>query len=220
MKINIAVDGPAGSGKGTVAKLVAKRLGYLYVDTGVMYRVLTYILIKKKVSLNEDEKIKELLIKEYDYEIEEDKVIYDGIDISEDIRSDEVNKSVSIVAGKPYVREFLINIQKNIASEKGVVMDGRDITSVVLKDAELKIYLEASFEERVKRRYLQEKGKGKETSLQRVRELMKDRDYRDMIINKTLVKGEDVIVVDTTYTEVEEVVNKVVELAKGVIKNG
>ncbi len=219
MKINIAIDGPAGSGKGTVAKLIAEKLGYLYVDTGAMYRLLTYLMIKNNVSINEDEKINDLLINEFDYEIVDGRMICNNEDVTEKIRDKDVNSLVTFVAGKPYVREFLVELQKNIAGEKGVVMDGRDITSVVLKDAELKIYLDADFEERVRRRYVEEVKKGKNSTLEDVRNIIKLRDDNDMNNNKTLVKSDDSIVVDTTKTTVEEAVEQVYKLAKERIGN-
>ena len=219
MKINIAIDGPAASGKGTVARLVAEKLGYLYIDTGAMYRLLTYLMIKNNVDFNDDEKINNLLINEFDYEIVDKRMICNTEDVTEKIRSKEVNEIVSQVAGKQYVRKFMVELQKNIASEKGVVMDGRDITSVVLKDAELKIYLDADFEERVRRRYLEETKKGKNSTLEEVREMMRARDNNDMNNNKTLVKADDAIVVDTTNTTIEQAVEKVYELAKEVISN-
>ena len=219
MKINIAIDGPAASGKGTVARLVAEKIGYLYIDTGAMYRLLTYLMIKNNVDFNDDEKINNLLINEFDYEIVDRRMICNNEDVTEKIRSKEVNEIVSQVAGKQYVRKFMVELQKNIASEKGVVMDGRDITSVVLKDAELKIYLDADFEERVRRRYLEETKKGKNSTLEEVREMMRARDNNDMNNNKTLVKADDAIVVDTTNTTIEQAVEKVYELAKEVISN-
>ena len=219
MKINIAIDGPAGSGKGTVAKLIAEKLGYLYVDTGAMYRLLTYLMIKNNVSINEDEKINDLLINEFDYEIVNGRMICNDEDVTEKIRDKDVNSLVTFVAGKQYVREFLVELQKNIASEKGVVMDGRDITSVVLKDAELKIYLDADFEERVKRRYNEEIKKGKNSTIDEVRNIIRLRDDNDMNNNKTLVKSDDSVVVDTTKTTVEEAVEQVYKLAKEKIGN-
>lgn len=220
MKINIAIDGPAGSGKGTVAKLVAEKLGYFYVDTGAMYRLLTYLMIKNNVSLDEDQKIKDLLNNEFDYRVINGKTYCNEEDVSEKIRNKDVNEIVTFVAGKPYVREILVKLQKNMASDKGVVMDGRDITSVVLKDAELKIYLDADLDQRVKRRYLEEIRKGKNSTLEEVRKIIELRDYNDMNNNKTLVKSDDSVVVDTTNTTVEEVVEKVYNLAKDVINNG
>ena len=219
MKINIAIDGPAGSGKGTVARLVAEKLGYLYVDTGAMYRLLTYLMIKNDVDFNDDEKISELLVNEFDYEIIDRRMICNNEDVTDKIRSKEVNEIVSQVSGKQYVRKFMVELQKGLAEEKGVVMDGRDITSVVLKDAELKIYLDADFEERVRRRHLEETKKGKNSTLEEVREMMRARDYNDMNNNKTLVKADDAVVVDTTHTTIEEAVGKVYELAKEVISN-
>lgn len=219
MKINIAIDGPAGSGKGTVAKLIAEKLGYLYVDTGAMYRLLTYLMIKNGVNISEDEKINDLLINEFDYKVIDGRVICNNEDVTDKIRNKDVNEIVTFVAGKPYVRSFLVELQKAMASEKGVVMDGRDITSVVLKDAELKIYLDADFEERVKRRYTEEIKKGKNSTVEEVRNIIRLRDDNDMNNNKTLVKSEDSIVVDTTKTTVEEAVEKVYKLAKERIGN-
>lgn len=218
-KINIAIDGPAGSGKGTVAKLVAKELGYLYIDTGVMYRLLTFLVIKNNIDVSDDKAIEDILINEFDYEIIDDKVYFKDEDVSKEIRGKEVNELVSVVAGKGYVRKFMIDMQKAIASNKGVVMDGRDITSVVLKDAELKIYLDASFEKRVERRYNEEVKKNMGTTIEEVRNIIASRDYKDAVINKTLVKGDDSILVDTTNTTVEEAVNKVLGLARERINN-
>jgi len=218
-KINIAIDGPAGSGKGTVAKLVAKELGYLYIDTGVMYRLLTYLVIDKKVDINDDVKIKDILIHEFDYEVRDERVYFENEDVTDLLRSKIVNDTVPSIACKQYVRNFLVNLQKQIASEKGVVMDGRDITSVVMKDAELKIYLDADFEERVKRRYLEFLKKKVNIDIEDVRENIRVRDYNDRVINKTLVKGEDSVLVDTTKTTVEEAVNEVLKLARERISN-
>lgn len=218
-KINIAIDGPAGSGKGTVAKRVARELDYLYIDSGAMYRLLSYLIIKNNIDLQEDEKIRDILINEFDYVVEDDKVYFGNQDVTDKIRSKEVNEIVSIVAGKQYVRDFLISLQKEIASEKGVVMDGRDITSVVLKDAELKIYLDASFEERVKRRYKEELKKKNDITRDEVGRIIYSRDYRDEKINKTLVRANDSVLVDTTNTTIEEAVERVLELAKERINN-
>ena len=218
-KINIAIDGPAGSGKGTVAKLVAKELNYLYVDSGVMYRLLTYLVIKNKIDINDDKSIEDILINEFDYETKNEKIYFKNIDVTQEIRSKQVNEIVSIIAGKQYVRKFIVNLLQTLASEKGVVMDGRDIASVVLKDAELKIYLDASFEKRVERRYLEEVKKKMNTSVEEVRNIIASRDYKDAIVNKALVKDEDSVLVDTTDTTVQQAVNRVLELAKERINN-
>lgn len=218
-KINIAIDGPAGSGKGTVARLIAKELDYLYVDSGVMYRLLTYLVIQNKVDVNDDKAIEDILINEFNYQIKEEKIYFNNTDVTQQIRSKQVNELVSIIAGKKYVRKFIVNLLQNLAQKKGVVMDGRDIASVVLKDAELKIYLDASFEKRVERRYLEEVKKKMETSIEEVRNIIASRDYKDAIVNKALVKDEDSILVDTTDTTVEQAVNKVLKLAKERINN-
>lgn len=219
-KINIAIDGPASSGKGTVAKLVAKGLGYSYVDTGVMYRLLTFIIISTGIDIDNDLAIENVLKNDFDYEVCDNRVFYKGQDVTNLIRSKDVNELVTIIAGKKFVRDILVNKQKMMAVNKGVVMDGRDITSVVLKDAELKIYLDASFEKRVERRYLEEVKKNMNTSMEMVRDILSKRDYNDAVVNKTLVKSEDSVLVDTTYTTIDEAVNKVLELAKEMINNG
>lgn len=218
-KINIAIDGPAGSGKGTVAKLVAKELGYLYVDSGIMYRLLTYLILKNNVSFEDEEAILDLLINEFDYEVKNERVYFEDVDITDELRGMRVSEKVAIVAGKQYIREFLVKLQKELASIKGVVMDGRDITSVVMKDAELKIYLDADFEERVRRRYVQLLEKNKETDIEVVRENIRSRDYESIEVTKTLVVTEDAIVIDSTHINSEEVVKKIVELAKERVNN-
>ena len=218
-KINIAIDGPAGSGKGTVARFVADRLGYIHVDSGVLYRLLTYIAIKNNIDVNDDSIVEKLMKMDHDFYINGKKVIYNDNDVTDAIRSKEVNELVSIVAGKSFVREKIVKVLQAIAKDKGVVMDGRDIASVVLKDAELKIYLDASFEKRVERRYKEEVGKKMNTTIEEVREIIASRDYKDSIVNKVLVRDEDSVLVDTTNTTVEEAVQKVLDLAKERINN-
>lgn len=218
-KINIAIDGPAGSGKGTVAKLVAKELGYLYVDSGIMYRLLTYLIIKNNVNFEDKEAILDILINEFDYEVKDERVYFNDKDVTDELRGMKVSEKVAIVAGKQYIRDFLVKLQKAIASTKGVVMDGRDITSVVMKDAELKIYLDAEFEERVRRRYIQLLEKNKNVNIEEVRENVKHRDYESIEVTKTLVVTSDAIVIDSTHISSEEVVSKIVELAKERMNN-
>ena len=218
-KINIAIDGPAGSGKGTVAKLVAKELGYFYVDSGIMYRLLTYLILKNDVSFEDEDAILDILINEFDYEIKDERVYFEDEDITDELRGMRVSEKVAIVAGKQYIRDFLVKLQKEIASEKGIVMDGRDITSVVMKDAELKIYLDADFEERVRRRYVQLLEKNKDTDIEVVRENIRRRDFESIEVTKTLVVTGDAIVIDSTHISSEEVVKRIVELAKERVNN-
>ena len=218
-KINVAIDGPAGSGKGTVAKLVAKELGYLYVDSGVMYRLLTYLIIKNEVNFEDEEAILDILINEFDYEVKDERIYFEDKDVTHVLRGMEVSEKVAIVAGKQYIRDFLVKLQKEIASVKGVVMDGRDITSVVMKDAELKIYLDADFEERVRRRYVQLLEKNKNVNIEDVRENIRRRDYESIEVTKTLVVTNDAVVIDSTHISSDVVVSKIVELAKERINN-
>lgn len=218
-KINIAIDGPAGSGKGTVARLVADKLDYTHVDSGVLYRLLTYIAIENNIDVNDDSIVEKLMKMDHDFYINGKKVIYNDRDVTDAIRSKEVNELVSIVAGKSFVREKIVKVLQAIARDKGVVMDGRDIASVVLKDAELKIYLDASFEKRVERRYKEEIGKKMNTTIEEVRDIIASRDYKDSVVNKVLVRDEDSVLVDTTNTTVEEAVQRVLDLARERINN-
>lgn len=218
-KINIAIDGPAGSGKGTVARIVAEKLGYTHFDSGVLYRLLTYIAIENNIDVNDDLIIEKLKKMKHDLYMSGNKVIYNDIDVTDAIRSKEVNERVSIVAGKSFVREVIVKVLQDIAKDKGFVMDGRDIASVVLKDAELKIYLDASFEKRVERRYKEEIGKNMKTTMEEVRDIIASRDYKDVVINKALVRVEDSVLVDTTNTTVEEAVQMVLDLARERIGN-
>lgn len=212
-KINIAIDGPAGAGKSTIAKLLAKELSYTYIDTGAMYRALTYLLIKKDLPLTDENLVLETLRNDYDFAFEGEKIILNGEDITSLIRSNEINANVSTIVAYKKMRELMVEKQRELSNKKGVVMDGRDIGSVVLKDAELKIFLVASLEERAKRRFLENKEKGIETTYEEVEENLKKRDYIDTYVSKALVKTKDAIEVDTTNMSIKEVVAKIKDLA-------
>lgn len=212
-KINIAIDGPAGAGKSTIAKLLAKELSYTYIDTGAMYRALTYLLIKKDLPLTDENLVLETLRNDYDFSFEGEKIILNGEDITNLIRSNEINANVSTIVAYKKMRELMVKKQRELSNKKGVVMDGRDIGSVVLKDAELKIFLVASLEERARRRFLENKEKGIETTYEEVEENLKKRDYIDTYVSKALVKTKDAIQVDTTNMSIKEVVAKIKDLA-------
>jgi len=212
-KINIAIDGPAGAGKSTIAKLLAKELSYTYIDTGAMYRALTYLLIKKDLPLTDENLVLETLRNDYDFSFEGEKIILNGEDITNLIRSNEINANVSTIVAYKKMRELMVKKQRELSNKKGVVMDGRDIGSVVLKDAELKIFLVASLEERARRRFLENKEKGIETTYEEVEENLKKRDYIDTYVSKALVKTKDAIEVDTTNMSIKEVVARIKDLA-------
>ncbi|SFD73037.1 cytidylate kinase [Bacillus sp. OV194] len=215
-KLKIAIDGPAGAGKSTVAKLVADKLSYIYIDTGAMYRALTYKALCSKSDLHDGSMLQSLL-KETNIELEitgdGQAVILDGSDVSKEIRSSDVTNNVSFVATPQEVREEMVRRQQELASEGGVVMDGRDIGTHVMPDAELKVFLIASVEERAKRRYDENKSKGYETDLEKLKEEISLRDKRDSEREfAPLKKADDAIELDTTSMSIQDVVNEILHL--------
>ena len=221
--VSVAVDGPAGSGKSTITKLVAKSLGFNYVDTGAMYRALTYNFLSNGLDELEEEEIKELLSKT-DFKVEYvDGVQYvyvNDVEVSDKIRTAEVSKFTSLFAKSPAVRDFLIDTQRNLANTNNIIMDGRDIASVVLPNADVKIFLTASVEERARRRVLDFERQGIENvDFEKVKEDIKARDWQDENRDiAPLVKVESATLIDTTSLTIDEVVEKMTELVKSVEK--
>jgi len=217
--ISVAVDGPAGSGKSTITKMVAKDLGYNYVDTGAMYRGLTYDFLKNNLTELDEKKI-ELLLSKVKFEVKFiDRVQYVFVndeDVSEKIRTAEVSKFTSLFAKSPAVREFLIDTQRNLAMSNNIIMDGRDIASVVLPNADVKIFLTASVEERARRRVLDFERQGiVNIDFDKVKNDIAARDYQDENRDiAPLVKVDDAILIDTTNLSINEVVEKITELIK------
>lgn len=217
-KINIAIDGPAGAGKSTVAKLVAEKLNYVYIDTGAMYRALTWQALQEKLDVHEEADLVACLDRvtiSFLPDGKSQRVLVNGRDVTSEIRTREVTAQVSVVAAHPKVRERMVQLQKKLAAHKGVVMDGRDIGTHVLPDAELKIYLSASIDERAKRRYLELKQTGSEQSLAEIKEEMIRRDEADM--NREfapLTKASDAIELDSTGLAIEQVVSSIINLAQ------
>ena len=217
--ISVAVDGPAGSGKSTITKMVAKDLGYNYVDTGAMYRGLTYDFLKNNLTELDEKKI-ELLLSKVKFEVKFiDRVQYvfvNGEDVSEKIRTAEVSKFTSLFAKSPAVREFLIDTQRTLAMSNNIIMDGRDIASVVLPNADVKIFLTASVEERVRRRVLDFERQGVvDIDFDKVKADIAARDYQDENRDiAPLVKVDDAVLIDTTNLTIAEVVEKMTELIK------
>lgn len=182
MAINIAIDGPAGAGKSSTAKLVAKKLGYIYVDTGALYRTVGLYSIRKGIDTKDAEKVIATLpdIKvELKFVDGAQHVFLNGEDVSEDIRTPEASMGASNVSAIPKVREFLFDLQRSIATENNCIMDGRDIGTVVLPNADVKIFLTTSVEERATRRYKEMLEKGEEADYNDILEDIKKRDYQD-----------------------------------------
>lgn len=216
--MQIAIDGPAGAGKSTVAKKVAKALHYLYIDTGAMFRSLAYEAIRLNVDLSNGTKLRKLL-ESIDIKLLQNdhgqRVFINNKDVTDLIRSQAVTNNVSIVATHKEVREEMLVRQQHLAKSGGVVMDGRDIGTCVLKDAELKIFLTASAEERARRRYDELKQKGIETNLKQLKKDIEERDKRDSEREiAPLKKAQDAIEIDSTHLTIDDVVQKILTLAK------
>ncbi|MBU5669167.1 (d)CMP kinase [Peptoniphilus sp. MSJ-1] len=204
--MKIAIDGPAGSGKSTIAKEVASRLGITYIDTGAMYRAITLKL------LNENEKDFEKILKDTKIEFKEDFIFLDGKDVSSEIRKNEISNKTSEMSKNPLIREYLVEMQRHIAENIDVVMEGRDIGSVVLKDAEHKFFLTADVEVRARRRFNQLLEKNKDIEFETVLEDLKKRDYNDTHRkNSPLIQTDDAILIDSSNLNLEETVNKILE---------
>ena len=211
----IAIDGPAGSGKGTIASIVSKKLNLVNIDTGATYRCVALEMLRKGVSLEETDKIIEIS-KSININLTEDsRVFLNNEDVTNKIREKEVTKIVSQVSSIEKVRENLVNLQRNMAKGKNVIMEGRDITTVVFPEADFKFYLDASINERVKRRLLQNKEKGIDMTEDEIRENMEKRDYNDMHKKVgALKRTNDQIYIDTSNISIDEVVNKIIKIVK------
>ncbi len=210
-KIQIAIDGPAGSGKSTVAKEIANRLNILYLDTGAMYRAVTYIVLSRGQSAQDSEVLKNV-VDQIEMELTPNHVFVNGKDISDAIRTPNVSQNVSFVAMDAYVREKMVELQKKIAGDQSVVMDGRDIATHVLPDADFKFFLVASSEERAKRRQSELSQKGYDIPIET---LIDEIDKRDKLDSEREVsplrQADDAIRVDTTKMTIEEVIGFILE---------
>jgi len=203
----VAIDGPAGSGKSTIAKLVAKKFNFTYIDTGAMYRMITLYLLENKISFDNLDKIQKIL-NEINLDMKEDKFFLNNVDVSLKIREEIINENVSKVASIKAVRENLVNLQRKIASDKNVILDGRDIGTVVFPNAQVKIFLVASAEERARRRYNEFMEKKVEITYDEVLKSLKERDHLDSTRKESpLVKASDALELDTTNLKIDEVVN-------------
>ena len=218
--VNIAIDGPAGAGKSTTAKLAAEKLGFIYVDTGAMYRAMALKCIRNGVASSEEDKVSDICSGcdiDIKYENGEQNVLLDGENVNSLIRTEEVSQMTSAISVYQKVREKLLLLQRNVAKNNNVIMDGRDIGSNVLKDADVKIYLTASVQTRAKRRYAEQKEKGMDVSLADIEKDIEERDYRDMHREiAPLVVAENATIIDSSDMTIEQVTDKIVNLANNV----
>ena len=216
--MNIAIDGPAGAGKSTIAKLAAKRLGFIYVDTGAMYRSIALYLLQNNISVDDDTMLKKVcgnIDIRITHENGEQQIFLNSENVSKAIRQEAVGNMASVAAAKPVVRERLLALQREIAAKSDVIMDGRDIGTFVLPEAEVKIYLTASVETRAGRRYDELVAKGEKPVLEDIKRDIEQRDYQDM--NREIAplkQAEDAIYLDTSDMTIEEVVTFICERAK------
>lgn len=222
-KIIIAVDGYSSTGKSTTAKAVAKALGYVYIDTGAMYRGVTYLALEKGLVSTQGVEIKPLMKAlrhskfnfVYNPALGFSELYLDGKNIEDNIRSIDVANWVSEIAKQPEVRTFLMNLQRKMGEEKGVVMDGRDIGTVVFPEAELKIFMTASEEVRAQRRFKELQAKGEKVSFEEVLANIKHRDHVDTTRKESpLRKADDAITIDNTHLTIEEQVDKILSILK------
>ena len=217
-KIAIAIDGPAGAGKSSISKVVANELGYLYIDTGAMYRGVTWAVLDSHVNVNNQKDV-ESLLPSLDLTLEPTanacKVFVKGQDVTALIRQQQINENVSTIASYKGVREYLVERQQAMAAVGGVILDGRDIGSVVLPKAELKIYLTASVDARAKRRWLEVQGTSNEQSLEDIKKNVESRDEMDKNRDESpLVCVEDAIVVDSSNMTFDETVEHILHLVQ------
>lgn len=216
MSRNIAIDGPAGAGKSTIAKIVAKNLGYIYVDTGAMYRAMAYYLLQKQVAVDDSEAMAKACQDadiSIEYQNNEQVVLLNGENVNPYLRTEEVGNMASVSSTNKDVRKKLVELQQKLAKTTNVVMDGRDIGTCVLPDAEVKIYLTASSAVRAKRRYDELIAKGQEADLEKIEADIIERDHRDMTREiSPLKQADDAILVDSSYMTIQEVADKIMEI--------
>jgi cytidylate kinase len=215
----IAIDGPSGAGKSTVARILAQRLGYIYIDTGAMYRSIGWKTMKERLDPSDENALADLC-RRTEVTIKKDnrdpRFFVDGYDVTGEIRTPEMGMMASDVSKSPAVRVRLLILQRELGKNGGVVMDGRDIGTVVFPDADLKFFLEASAEERGKRRYLELKGKGMDVDLERITQEIKDRDHQDSGRSiAPLRQADDALLIDSSLLSIDQVIDRMLsELAK------
>ena len=217
-RIQIAIDGPAGAGKSTIAKIVAEALAFTYIDTGAMYRAVTYKAMQQNIQLHDAVSIEDMLRQttiKLQPSAQGQLIFVDGEDVSEAVRTNEVTANVSEVAAHANIREILVAMQQQLAANGGVVMDGRDIATHVLKDAELKIFMSATVEERARRRFLDNERRGIPSSIETLQEEIALRDKLDSEREASpLIQAEDALFLDTTHLSIDEAAAEILKLAK------
>nr|WP_244973196.1 (d)CMP kinase [Leuconostoc suionicum] len=217
----VAIDGPASAGKSTIAKILATKLNFVYVDTGAMYRTITLAAKKNGIAYNDEEKIKKLLSQteiRFEPGTPVQRVFLNDTDVTDEIRSAEVTNNVSVVASFADVRSNLVNRQREIANSNSVIMDGRDIGTTVLPEADIKIFLVASVDERAQRRHKENVAKGMATDLETLKHEIEARDYKDSHRQiSPLTQAKDAILVDTTGQSIDEVVSKIANIIENEI---
>lgn len=218
IRYNIAIDGPAGAGKSTIAKKVAKELKFIYIDTGAMYRAISYYFIQQSLDIYDESVVSkecENITVHIGYQNDEQQVFLNGENITMYIRDEKVGKTASVISKYSLVRERLVSLQQELASKSNVIMDGRDIGTVVLPNAAVKIYLTASSLERANRRYKELTEKGSPCNLKEIESDIIERDYQDMNREHSpLKKAEDAIFIDSSHMSIDEVVNEIIVLIK------
>ena len=214
--MNIAIDGPAGAGKSTIARLAAKELGFVYVDTGAMYRAIALYILDNHTDINDEEALKKALDNmsiNIVYENGVQHVFLDLVDVSEEIRSEKVGNMASTSSALAPVRAKLLDLQRDVAAKNDVIMDGRDIGTNILPNAELKIYLTASVDVRAKRRYDELKLKGESPDLEEIKKGIEQRDYQDMNRDiAPLKQADDAVYLDTSDMSISDVVDEIIRL--------
>ena len=210
----VAIDGPSGAGKGTIAKILEERLNLVNIDTGATYRCVALEVLNNNIDINDKEKILEIA-NNIDIKFEDHKVYLNGLDVTKEIRSKEVTSIVSPISSIVELREKMVELQRKMANSNDVVLEGRDITTVVLPNADFKFYLDASVEERAKRRYLQNQELGIKSNMEEIIKNIEFRDYNDM--HKpvgSLKRTPEQIYIDSTNMTIDEVVNTIIEYIK------
>jgi len=212
----IAIDGPAGAGKSTVAKILAKKLGYLHLNTGAMYRAITLKALQNGVDLDDEDALVNLAKNSLiEFRDGGSRIILDGNDVSKEIKTPDIDKNISIVVKHPRLRDIMVDQQRKIGEKGNIVSEGRDITTVVFPDAEVKIYLDASLEERAKRRLGELKRKGYDLNIEQVQNETARRDESDKTREYGALRlSEDAIPIDTTNLTIDEVVQKILEIVE------
>ena len=218
MSYNIAIDGPAGAGKSTIAKLVAKKSGYIYVDTGAMYRAMALYLLRTEVDTSDRAAIAKACQNadiSIAYQKGEQVVLLNGENVNAYLRTEEVGNMASVSSAVPEVRKKLVELQQELAAKEDVVMDGRDIGTVVLPNADVKVYLTANTHTRAMRRFLELQEKGQVADLEKIEADIADRDYRDMHRETSpLRQAEDAVLVDSSEMTIEQVVERILSLCR------